>query len=229
MANNKVQLADGTVLVDLTDTTATASDVAAGKYFYNASGVKTAGTASGGTGAISVVDTTDSHGGTVRTITAIDISDTTAVASDVAQGKYFYMANGTKTQGTASSGGSVLTETGTFSGSGGITAQISCNFAPDLIYIFGDLSSSTSLRGVISLTILKDIALYMTSDVSQSAIQENLYRAVHGISSYNENNQNDEPYASYSNGVLSINTVENTSTARFASGVTYSYKLVGWS
>ena len=59
----------------------------------------------GGTPAISVVDTTDSHGGTVREITALDISDTTAVASDVAQGKYFYTAAGVKTAGTASGGG----------------------------------------------------------------------------------------------------------------------------
>lgn len=50
MANNKVQLANGTVLIDITDTTAVASDVAAGKYFYNAAGVKTEGTASGGGG-----------------------------------------------------------------------------------------------------------------------------------------------------------------------------------
>ena len=34
---------------DISDTTAVASDVASGKYFYTASGVKTAGTASGGT------------------------------------------------------------------------------------------------------------------------------------------------------------------------------------
>ena len=33
---------------DVTDTTATASDVASGKYFYTAGGVKTAGTGSGG-------------------------------------------------------------------------------------------------------------------------------------------------------------------------------------
>lgn len=34
-----------------------------------------------------------------------DVSDTTAAASDVASGKYFYTANGTRTQGTASGGG----------------------------------------------------------------------------------------------------------------------------
>lgn len=59
----------------------------------------------GGTPAISVVDTVDSHGGTIREITALDISDTTAVASDVAQGKYFYTAQGVKTAGAASGGG----------------------------------------------------------------------------------------------------------------------------
>ena len=59
----------------------------------------------GGTGAISIVDTPDAAGGTVRTITAADISDTTAVAGDVAQGKYFYTAAGVKTAGTASGGG----------------------------------------------------------------------------------------------------------------------------
>lgn len=70
MANNpyvnKVVYGSST-LIDISDTTATASDVASGKYFYTAAGQKVQGTAS--SGSIIVSDTTDSHGGTIKTIT----------------------------------------------------------------------------------------------------------------------------------------------------------------
>ena len=46
-----------------------------------------------------------------------DVSDTTAAASDVASGKYFYTAGGVKTAGTASGGGGASNfVTGTFTG-----------------------------------------------------------------------------------------------------------------
>lgn len=55
----------------------------------------------GGTPAISVVDTTDTHGGTIRTITALDISDSTLeTASQLAQGVTGYNKYGTKLTGT---------------------------------------------------------------------------------------------------------------------------------
>lgn len=45
MANNKVVLADGTTLIDLTSDTAVAADVASGKTFHLANGAVAVGTA----------------------------------------------------------------------------------------------------------------------------------------------------------------------------------------
>lgn len=149
--------------VEISDTTAVAADVADGKFFYTAEGIKTQGTASGGTvviykdtdGYIVIgsedcgVDglvSKDSDGYIVipeeliteiklqgKTVTPTeeyqaiypdsgydgleyvginpipsayaDITDTTAVATDVAAGKIFYTSEGVRTSGTASGGG----------------------------------------------------------------------------------------------------------------------------
>ena len=59
----------------------------------------------GGTPAISVVDTTDSHGGTIRTITALNISDSTLTTADqLAQGITAYNKLGVKLTGTGGGG-----------------------------------------------------------------------------------------------------------------------------
>ena len=47
--------------------------------------------------------------------TLIDLTDTTAVASDVAQGKYFYGKDGVKTEGTATGGGATYSVTNNLS------------------------------------------------------------------------------------------------------------------
>lgn len=107
MAVNKVIKSDGTTLIDITGTTATASDVAQGKVFYAANGTQQTGTAvMGGGSAISVVDTTDSHGGTIRTITAVDLSADTVTAATLLQGYTAHDRLGNAITGTASGGGS---------------------------------------------------------------------------------------------------------------------------
>ena len=86
---------------DVTDTTAAAADVATGKYFYTAAGVRTEGTATGGGGgAIVVTDTTDVHGGTIREITAVDISSDTVTAGDMLYGVTAHDGEGNAITGT---------------------------------------------------------------------------------------------------------------------------------
>lgn len=92
---NKVGLADGTVLIDLTSDTAVAADVASGKYFHLATGERVAGSS-----------TKDS-----------DTTDANAAASEILSGKTAYV-NKNKITGEMTNNGAVTgvisTKAGTY-------------------------------------------------------------------------------------------------------------------
>ena len=75
---NKVGLADGTTLIDLTVDTAVASDVASGKYFHLSTGERVQGTASGGGG--------------ITTVTILPAQSVTATTPDTS-GYTIYLDN----------------------------------------------------------------------------------------------------------------------------------------
>ena len=84
--------------------------------------------------AVPQVDLPISGGGTAS---FVEISDTTATATDVASGKYFYTSAGVKTEGTASGGSANIeelnvTQNGTYTASGGVDG-----YSPVIVNVSG--------------------------------------------------------------------------------------------
>ena len=97
------------------------------------------------------------HGGGVAAFT--DVTDTTAAAADVAQGKYFYTAAGTRTQGTASGGGgSVQYDTKTATASNYPTSLQFTSMKGQPKFFVVRLNTSVSSSGSTTYYYIVDIA-----------------------------------------------------------------------
>lgn len=129
--------------------------------------------------------------------------------------------------GGDSGGSSVQTASGTVTGDGTNILQIPCSFAPDLIYVYGDLSGDVTYRGICSAVIIKDEAIYASSDTSTSNTDE-YASVIKGITGYNESNTT-VTHATYSNNILTIDSASNSSAGIWRNGQVYNYKLVSWS
>lgn len=148
------------------------------------------------------------------TTTIIDISDTTAVAADVAQGKYFYTAAGQRVQGTGSGGGSSDVQVA-IAHIASLDAT-SVSFSP----LYGEPTS------FIIISAHYDIATSSTPTLAALVYDGTGYNAeaITNTSNAQVSHFDTGFQHSYSNGILNVSL--SNSTVRFQTGQEEPYLLM---
>lgn len=163
---NKV-VAGNQTLIDLSQDTVTSSDhIMAGYVGHLADGTQVTGTGQGGgNAAITIVDTLDSSGGTIRTITAVDLDDITKTSSDLtANGATvtapagYYASDATKSVASGS-----VTAPGTISGS---SASVSAGTDTITLTKTVSVTPNVTTAGYISSGTAGDASVSLTASVN---------------------------------------------------------------
>lgn len=137
---------------------------------------------------------------TSGTATFTDVTDTTALASDVAQGKYFYTADGTRTQGTSSGGGSIAVDYKEASGTNtGSIAFTGLSGQPTSFVIFSTSSLSTGTPSKVATVVYDGTSTFADTITNTSNAQ--VTYVGNGFS------------FSYANGTLTVTSAGESFTA----------------
>lgn len=198
-----------------------------------------------------------------------DVTDTTALASDVAQGKYFYLATGEKVQGTATGGGGSVTqdqdgyivlpptgggstpsglvyETGTWTPSEDVASYVipfvNTHTEPPFFYMIADATGTyTDVSSTGCVTFFADWHHFTGVPIyeSQSVLKYSEYRTRYKSSSdnlagggsalnypYTDSGSSSASYPGYFISTTGIRAYANSTLRYFRSGRTYKWIAV---
>ena len=153
-----------------------------------------------------------------------DTTDATASAADIAQGMTAWV-NGSKLVGTASGGSSIKTATGTFTGNGTRTIDVSCSWEPDLVY-FTSNPGTTASSGTVAAIIVRDM---MTATRYRNNSTTNSHYAIPGIADMNSSGSSYSWRATYANSKVTLYCFSSNARTLLTNGRTYSYTFLKWS
>lgn len=208
---NKVTI-DGTTLIDLSgDTVSSAADIVSGKTGHLNDGSQATGSA--------------------LTYSSADNGKVVSNGTLVAQGSDTVTQNGTVDTTLISSlvvnvaGISpVKTKTGTFTGNGTRTVDISCDFEPDLIYWTSD-PGTTASSGTVAGIIAREM---MSANRYRNNSTSNSHYANIDITAMNTGGSSYCFRATYADGKVTLYCLSSNARSLFTSGRTYTYKFVKW-
>lgn len=172
--------------------------------------------------AVPAVDLPKSGGGTAR---FTDTSPTTATADKILQGFGAYGSDGTWMDGTATGGSNpVKTATGTFTGNGTRTIDVTCDFEPDLVYFTSNPGTSAS-SGTVAAIIARDM---MAATRYRNNSTSNSHYAVTPCVNLNTSGSSYSWRATYANSKVTLYCWSSGARALLTNGRTYTYKFVKW-
>lgn len=171
-----------------------------GTDFTNVTGIKATGT---GNGTLTYIRPTGS-----QNITENDTYDVTSLASVVVN----------------VSGSSIKTATGTFTGNGTRTIDVSCSWEPDLVY-FTSNPGTTASSGTVAAIIVRDM---MTATRYRNNSTTNSHYAIPDIANMNTSGSSYSWRATYANSEVTLYCYSSNARGLLTNGRTYSYTFMKW-
>ena len=221
-----------------------ASELVSGTVTISASGdtdvtnYATATVAAGGATASATKGTVSSHSITVTPsvtktagyITAGSANGTavTVSASELVSGSETKTANGTYDVTNLAelvvNVSSVKTKTGTFTGNGTRTIDVSCDWEPDLVYFTSD-PGTTASSGTVAAIIVRGM---MTATRYRNNSTTNSHYGIPGIADMNSSGSSYSWRATYANSKVTLYCYSTNARSLLTNGRTYSYTFMKW-